>query len=812
MPWQFSLLVLPLLITVCGASLLCIIAWRHREYQYARSLTVLMFAVTLWAAAYVIGISTADFELKRLVYGFAYLPIGVVSITWLTFAIQYTGRLRAPTNGELTGLAVVPSLTAVAALTNRYHGLVWSSVTEMSLAQIQVLNSTHGALFWVHTLQAYALIGLGSALIVAMAVSTGDTYRSQSVSLLFAAGFPVVVNVLFFTGVTGPLDLTPAAFSVSGAVLIGAVFRNQLLQSLPLARELARDELIDQMEIAVIVVDKRDRIVDFNPAAESLVESTDATVIGSHVDVVFPDITDAAGTRDGAYEHAELTKRVGGTERHYEVEVIPLRRPYGVATGQLLTVHDVTDQRRSERELDRERDFINQALDTLNDIFYVVGADGTFRRWNDRLPEVTGYDAEKIDGMDVVQLFGEDGRERIPEAVTKAIDVGHTKLEARLLTADGERIPYEFTGTRLTDPDGELIGLVGIGRDISQRKERERELRTYKQAVESAGHAIYWTDDAGTIEYVNSAFEKQTAYDAPDVIGETPAMLDSEVRSEQPWQEAWDTVQQGDMWEGECVNRRKTGQRYMIDQSISPVYDDGEIARYVAVSTDITERYHREQQLSVLQRVLRHDLRNNLNEILLSTQMLRRELDEDEPTGRLDAIEQTVDETLSLGKRIQRLRESIEKSEQNYSSEIDIVARAQAQVAAIRTERQGVEFTVDLPSETSVVTSELIDQAIRNVIQNAIEHTDAETPRIAVTLERQQSGQEVALCIADHGPGIPRSEIETLESEQEGQLQHLDGFGLWFVNWVVRLAGGGLEFADNEPRGTIVRLVLPAVD
>ncbi len=809
MGWQFSVYVVPLSLSIVGSLALCAIAWRYREYRYAHSLFALLIAAMLWSLAYAVGLSVTSLSLKRLVYGVAFLPVGLVSIAWLNFAVRYTGKLRAPTRVELAGLVVVPSLTSVAALTNRHHGLVWSWVETTTVGNAEVMMTSHSALFWVHTVQAYALLGLGTGLIVVTAVSSTDVHESQATSLTVAATFPLLVNLLYLGGFAGPVDLTPAAFSVSGAILIAAAFRDQLLQSLPFAREIARDELVEQMNDAVIVVDSCDRIVDLNPAAASLAGTTADEAIGTDIEAVAPAVADAVGTGRRSEERTELTNDESGAERTYEVESVPLERGPKAVTGRLVTVHDVTEQRQNRQELEREREFIDQALDSLNDVFYVVGADGSLRRWNDRLLQVTGYSAEEVDGMNVVELFPEDDQRRIPDAIEETLTTGRTKTEAEFQTADGERIPYEFTGARLTDPDGDLIGLVGVGRDITERKQRERELRTHKQAVENAGHAIYWTDDEGTIEYVNPAFEEQTGYDATAATGESPAILDANGRTADPWAEAWKTLQDGDPWEGESVNRTRTGQRYIVDQSITPVFDDDTIDRYVAVGTDITERHHREQQLSVLQRVLRHDLRNNLNEVLLATQMLRSELDDSAPTDRLDGIERTVEETLSMGRRIREVRERLADEAGDATTELDLVDRVQTQVTSLRTERQTVDISTDLPSSADVIASEMIDQAIRNVLQNAVDHNDTETPIVRVTLERRQSRGEVVLRIADNGPGIPQDEVSVLESAQEDQLHHLDGVGLWVVTWVVRLAGGDLEFEDNDPRGTVVKMILP---
>ncbi len=500
-----------------------------------------------------------------------------------------------------------------------------------------------------------------------------------------------------------------------------------------------------------------------------------------------------------------------GDEIETLLRAVPRRDATGETIGTLTLYVDITERKRRERELEQERAFIDQALDTLDEVFYVVEMDGTFRRWNDRLTEVTGHSDEELAELNAVDLFCQDDREPVGEAIEETLETGRTAIEAEFLTVDGERIPYEFTGARLTDPDGELIGLVGTGRDVSARKERERQLHTFREAVENAGHSIYWTSDDGTIQYVNPAFEEQTGYSATEAIGETPAIFSSGVQSDDFYADMWETIQAGERWEAEYVNRRKNGERYTVNQSISPVYEDGEINRFVAVAADITEQYQREQQLSVLQRVLRHDLRNNLNEILLATQILRRELDESESTDQLDAIQRTVEETLSLANTFRELQKLFQ-SEKNHTRELDLAERARTQVSSVQTERQNVDTTVDLPSEAYAATNELIDQAIRNVLQNAIEHNDTDTPEIEVTLERQPNDKEVALCIADNGPGVPQNETGVLESDQEGQLQHLSGIGLWLVNWVVSLSGGDLAFEDNDPRGTVVKLILPAAN
>ncbi|MBV0902215.1 PAS domain S-box protein [Halomicroarcula salina] len=154
--------------------------------------------------------------------------------------------------------------------------------------------------------------------------------------------------------------------------------------------------------------------------------------------------------------------------------------------ARMLAVHATTalDRLDRERELRAERAFVDQALDTLDDLFYVVGPEGDIRRWNDRVPAVTGYADAELAALSVTDLFPDDQVDAVVAAVDEALETGRTTVEADLRTADGERFPYEFTGARLTDPEGDRSGVVGIGRDITHRKAREERLARQNERLD----------------------------------------------------------------------------------------------------------------------------------------------------------------------------------------------------------------------------------------------------------------------------------------------------------------------------------------
>lgn len=196
--------------------------------------------------------------------------------------------------------------------------------------------------------------------------------------------------------------------------------------------------------------------------------------------------------RLSAGERADIEYRIRTDDgiKWVWVEGEPIRNTDGEVVRIVGFARDVTDRKRREEALRREREFVDQALNTLDDVFYVVGPDGSLRRWNDRLTEVTGRSDATLDGIDIAELFAPADRQAVSRAIDAALDGAGAPVEAALRTANGETVPYEFTGRRLTGPDGELAGLVGIGRDLTERRERERELTETNLKLRALGEAF----------------------------------------------------------------------------------------------------------------------------------------------------------------------------------------------------------------------------------------------------------------------------------------------------------------------------------
>jgi PAS domain S-box-containing protein len=210
------------------------------------------------------------------------------------------------------------------------------------------------------------------------------------------------------------------------------------------------------------------------------------------------------------------------------------------AGGRVELYYDVTARKRSERDrrethrkyerrLEAEKAFTESVLDNQRDIVYAFDTEGTLLRWNDRFREVTGYTSAALETMAPADFVAGEAAEGTAATVERVIEHGESATaELPLVTADGEEIPYEFTAGPITDGDGSVVGVTGVGRDVSDRKERERRLERQRDELRAELDEIYdRVDDAffaldEDLRFVHVNEQAQAALDrsAGELLGE----------------------------------------------------------------------------------------------------------------------------------------------------------------------------------------------------------------------------------------------------------------------------------------------------
>ncbi|MFC7131722.1 MULTISPECIES: PAS domain S-box protein [Salinibaculum] len=245
---------------------------------------------------------------------------------------------------------------------------------------------------------------------------------------------------------------------------------------------------------------------------------------------------------------------------------------------------------------------IQELIDAMNDPVFVVDLDGNYVDANRAAVERLGYARTELLSMGPVDISPPEQARRADERLREIAENETLVFESVQVAADGTEIPVEINARRITYRGEPAV--LSVVRDVSDRKERTRRLRTFERAVEQAGHAVYITDTDGTIEYVNPAFEEMTGYDAEVAIGRTPRIISSDATSDEYYAELWETILGGDVWQEEIANVRADGESYYAEQTIAPIVEDGEVVNFVAIQQDVTERKEREHELERYQQLI----------------------------------------------------------------------------------------------------------------------------------------------------------------------------------------------------------------
>ncbi|MFQ5742431.1 MAG: histidine kinase N-terminal 7TM domain-containing protein [Acidobacteriota bacterium] len=357
MLWQTTPYTLPLMVAAVISVGVAVYVRRHHAATISITFSLVMLSVAVWSAGYALEIASSSLPAKLFWAKLQYLGIAALPFVWLVFALQFSDQAGWLTPGKLASFAVVPAFTVYLAWRNEAYQLVWSSVHLDTQGALAMLEVEHGPWFWVHATYSYLLILMGTILFLRALVVMPHLGRRQGTALLLAALAPWLGNALHLTGLEPfpHVDLTPFGFTLSGLVLAWAMVRLQFLDVVPVARR----AIIAGMRDAVLVLDRQDRIVDLNAAAEDLFGFSEAEAMGQPTAAFFSDARLAEVFEGGNEVQVSLEK--DGVERQYDVRISSLCDRRGQESGRLVAFHDITRLRQAESEMKAAKELAEAA-------------------------------------------------------------------------------------------------------------------------------------------------------------------------------------------------------------------------------------------------------------------------------------------------------------------------------------------------------------------------------------------------------------------------------------------------------------------
>lgn len=239
-------------------------------------------------------------------------------------------------------------------------------------------------------------------------------------------------------------------------------------------------------------------------------------------------------------------------------------------------------------------------LHTIPALIWLKDTNGVFMSCNSSFERLYGTKEANIIGKTDYDFVDQQQADYFRENDRRAMLANGSVTNEEWLTFadDGYRGLFETVKTPLTDANGKVMGILGISRDITERRATELKLRMLSTAVEQSPTSVAITNTEAQIEYINSAFTREAGYTLDEMRGKNPRILQSGMTDAKVYEEMWTKLSNGESWQGEFINKRKSGEIFYEDAYISPIKDDtGKVSHYVAVKLDVTSRKHAERAL-----------------------------------------------------------------------------------------------------------------------------------------------------------------------------------------------------------------------
>jgi PAS domain S-box-containing protein len=353
-----NLVYTPFIIPMSAAVVVCLLvllyAIRHRNIASSPAFILLMGAIIEWLVCYLLWMITDDVQLKVLLSKIEYIGVVTVAPAWLLFAVQYAGHNKWISANNIALIFILPIVTLILVWTNEQHWLIWDGYRFHWEHDILLPDIKYGQWFWVQTAYSYLLLILGTLLILRRVFESSQYYRNQAIVLVAGVLVPWFGNILYVLqiGFIPGLDPTPFFFAISSVLLGAGLFYFRLLSIVPIARNL----VVENMDGCLLVLDGNNRIVDLNRACLNIFGWSLKKVVGKNITEVWTYNKELLEKYSEALNvRSEITLEKNGEIYYYDLQIQPLYNRNNSYMGRLITLHDITELREAQMELQRQR-------------------------------------------------------------------------------------------------------------------------------------------------------------------------------------------------------------------------------------------------------------------------------------------------------------------------------------------------------------------------------------------------------------------------------------------------------------------------
>ncbi len=489
------------------------------------------------------------------------------------------------------------------------------------------------------------------------------------------------------------------------------------------------------------------------------------------------------------------------------------------------------------KEIEKEMAMLACALKSVNESVSITDFNNTILFVNESLLKTYGYEQDELIGKNISILTSQSAAQNKVDEISLATMQGDWHGEVMNKPKSGADFPIFLSTSTVKDKDGKPLGFIWVATDITERRQNEEMLLKLSSAIDQTIDTIVITNYNGVIEYVNHAFEDQTGFSAEEALGKTPGILKSGTKDQQYYRELWHTISSGKVFRSEIVNKKKNGELYYIEKTISPIFDKNKnITHFVGIGVDISERKMAETELiaaknkaeesdrlkSAFLANMSHEIRTPMNGILGFAGLLHEpHLSGEDQQEYIGIIEKSgirmlniINDIISISK-VESGQMEVSIKATNINEQIKFIYA----FFKPETELKGIRLNVSysLSSKESVIKTdkEKVYAILTNLVKNAIKFTSKGIIELGYTLKSESDSAELQFYVKDTGVGIKpeqqqfiferfRQGNESLNRSYEGA-----GLGLTISRAYAGILGGKIWVESEAEKGSTFYFTIP---
>ena len=473
-------------------------------------------------------------------------------------------------------------------------------------------------------------------------------------------------------------------------------------------------------------------------------------------------------------------------------------------------------------------------FNNLPDVFYRTDLDGNILLTSPSIKSLLGYSPDEVSGKNLFKdFFKNPAQSESFQTCLRDMNCPE-QFFCTMLDSENNGVYISASAQYYRDIKGNIEGIEGILRNITELRQAEEEQARLATAIEQASEFIFIMDREGKIKYVNPSFEKITGYSKKEIIGQNPIMLSRNRADNGIYKQIWDTISHGKVWKGKLINRKKDKTLYHVEATISPIRNgSNKIINHVAVQRDITKESMLERQLTHAQKMeaigtlaggIAHDFNNVLASIMGYTELARLEpTHHDENARHLENVLKAANRAKDLVGQIL----SFSRKEEPAMIPVDLKSIIADTIKLLRPSLPStIEIHKNIKTNDRIILGDptQIHQMLMNICTNAGHAMRENGGILYLTMDEATTDSEfklrfpdllpadyLMLCLEDTGHGIPKELLArifdpyfTTKEKGEGT-----GLGLAIAHGIVERYGGQITVQSEPGNGTRFNIYLP---